>query len=57
MRLPLSEKPELQKKLKRFNHDSIRTGALLELMDFLCGRICYRHIDHQNLGMSTEMVA
>ncbi|MEL6803604.1 MAG: hypothetical protein AAFO91_07480 [Bacteroidota bacterium] len=56
VRLPLSEQPELQTKLKRFNDNSIRTGALLELMDFVCGRICYRHIDFQNQGKGTDEV-
>lgn len=56
VKLPLSEKSELQQRLKRFNSNTIRTGAILELMDFVCGRICYRHADYKNLDKTPHDV-
>ena len=41
--LPFSENPNLRRKMIQFSNSAIRTGRLLELMDYIAANVAYRY--------------
>lgn len=54
--IPFKSNSEIKNKLTRFNTGTVRIGKILELIDYISGRVCYKHFKSNNKNEDNNTV-